>query len=131
MDSNKNNKLERDELVEGFGRLGVNVNEDEVDQIMHYFDIDDDNHISINEFIRGIRVSGSTVAVSFTVLCCSNLTDAYLVLRLTQGTMSKARKDIVREAFRRLDNTGDGEVTVEDLIQVRTTTQVLSGRERV
>lgn len=32
--------------------------------------------------------------------------------------MNKARKGIVREAFRRLDKTGDGEVTVEDLVQV-------------
>ena len=35
-----------------------------------------------------------------------------------QGTMSKSRKDVVREAFRSLDKTGDGEVTVEDLLQV-------------
>ena len=57
MDSNKKNKLEKDELVEGFSRLGINVNEDEVDKVMHYFDVNDDDHISINEFIRGIRVS--------------------------------------------------------------------------
>lgn len=57
MDTNKNNKLERDELIEGFARLQVGVNEEEVDKIMHYFDVNDDDHISINEFIRGIRVS--------------------------------------------------------------------------
>ena len=30
--------------------------------------------------------------------------------------MSKQRKMLVKEAFRRLDRTGDGVVTVEDLI---------------
>lgn len=41
-----------------------------------------------------------------TVLCSSCL----------QGTMSKNRKMLVREAYKRLDKTGDGVVTIEDLM---------------
>ena len=29
--------------------------------------------------------------------------------------MSKTRKDIINEAFNKLDKTGDGKITVEDL----------------
>lgn len=32
----------------------------ELDKIMAYFDVDGDGHISINEFIRGIRVTATS-----------------------------------------------------------------------
>lgn len=32
-----------------------------------------------------------------------------------QPPMSKTRKDIINEAFNKLDKTGDGKITVEDL----------------
>lgn len=37
------------------------------------------------------------------------------VHRLLQPPMSKARKEVVMQAFRKLDKTGDGVITIEDL----------------
>ena len=33
----------------------------------------------------------------------------------TQPPMSQSRKDIIMKAFKKMDKTGDGEITVEDL----------------
>jgi calcyphosin len=120
MDQNGNMKLEREELAEGFLVYGIQIDDGPVrpdplacavarpgadapracvrvtvwdpqdgdlDKIMSYFDLDDDGHISLAEFIRGIR-----------------------------GSMAKERKLLVREAFKRLDKTGDGVVTIDDII---------------
>jgi len=105
MDGNKNNMLEREELVDGFAEIGLRLNTrpgGDVDKIMDYFDVDGDGHISISEFMRGIR-----------------------------GQMPKHRKDLVRLAFNRLDRTGDGEVTIEDIKDVYDTDfhpDVINGR---
>jgi len=55
---------------------------------MTYFDRDKSGKISIEEFARGVR-----------------------------GQMNRERKLLVRQAFQRLDRTGDGQVTIEDVQQ--------------
>ena len=37
------------------------------------------------------------------------------ILFSTQPPLSKARKTLIQKAFRKLDKTGDGEITVDDL----------------
>lgn len=118
----------------------------DLDKIMAYFDTDDDGHISLNEFVRGIRVGRCCCC------CCTSLSSCWgcwgnrnrqfqrlklyfspqayvsmhsrghiepahvLCSSCLQGTMSKNRKMLVREAYKRLDKTGDGVVTIEDLM---------------
>lgn len=73
-----------------------------MDKLMEYFDKDKSGKISLDEFVRGIRVMLPFLVLS--VLTPQN-----------QGNMNKDRKLLVREAFQRLDRTGDGFVTVADL----------------
>lgn len=39
----------------------------------------------------------------------------YSALIIFQPPMSKARKDIINEAFNKLDKTGDSVITIDDL----------------
>lgn len=39
----------------------------------------------------------------------------HLIVRRVQPQMSEARKEVVMQAFRKLDKTGDGVITIEDL----------------
>ena len=44
-----------------------------------------------------------------------NFGTLYLSQQYNQPPMNQMRKDIVMKAFRKLDRTGDGQITVEDL----------------
>lgn len=106
MDKNGSLTLERDELVDGLLDYGIDdLDESEggdVDKLMKYFDRDGSGRISIEEFIRGLK-----------------------------GTMAKRRIMIVKEAFSRLDRTGDGRVLLDDFTTAYDAShhpEVVSGR---
>jgi len=92
MDSDGSRSLDRTELLEGLMGYGLYDLDDtpggDIDKLMTYFDRDKSGKISIEEFARGVR-----------------------------GQMNRERKLLVRQAFQRLDRTGDGQVTIEDVQQ--------------
>lgn len=61
---------------------------------MKFFDIDGDGNISYEEFIRGLR-----------------------------EPLNERRRKIVEKAFKQLDRTGKGSVTVQDIVDIYDVTQ--------
>ncbi|CAM9499692.1 unnamed protein product, partial [Choristocarpus tenellus] len=87
MDRDGSGTLDRSELCIGLGDFGIDVDDapgGDVDKLIGFFDRDGNNRINLEEFHRGL-----------------------------QGNMVKGRKALVKEAFNRLDSTGDGTVTLE------------------
>ena len=66
--------------------FGLDFSEEEFFALWNYFDRDHSGFIDFGEFLRGVR-----------------------------GPMNATRTAVVSQAFEKLDRTGDGTVTVEDL----------------
>uniref|UniRef100_A0A0N5AV72 Calcyphosin-like protein n=1 Tax=Syphacia muris TaxID=451379 RepID=A0A0N5AV72_9BILA len=86
MDDNGNKKLSYDEFKKGLTDFGVAMDESEVMETFKRFDKDNSGNINFEEFLIAIR-----------------------------PPMSKARLDIIDQAFKKLDKTGDGVITVDDM----------------
>ena len=86
MDDDGSRTLSKNELKNGLSDWGLDLNYSEVDGLFSFFDRDNSGSISFDEFLKGLR-----------------------------GPMSDRRKKLVEMAFRVVDKTGDGEVTVQDL----------------
>ncbi|VDD87069.1 unnamed protein product [Enterobius vermicularis] len=86
MDDNENRKLGYDEFKKGLADFGVTMDEAEVSSAFNRFDKDNSGFIDFDEFLLALR-----------------------------PPMSKARLDIIDQAFKKLDKTGDGVVTVDDM----------------
>eukprot|EP01062_Namystynia_karyoxenos_P070913 TRINITY_DN6630_c0_g1_i1.p1 TRINITY_DN6630_c0_g1~~TRINITY_DN6630_c0_g1_i1.p1 ORF type:complete len:575 (+),score=199.77 TRINITY_DN6630_c0_g1_i1:78-1727(+) len=87
MDDNGNKKLSKDELKSGFSTYQVSVTARELDTIFAYFDKDGNGSVSVTEFVRGVR-----------------------------GPITNpGRLALVKLAYGRLDKTGDGKVTLNDI----------------
>jgi len=102
MDSNSDKKLSKEELKYGLSDIGVDINFQELDHIMTLFDIDHNGYICFDELLVGLR-----------------------------GQMNKRRLDLVHMAFRVLDKTSDGKITIDDLRLAYDTSkhpEVLSGK---
>jgi len=76
----------KNELKNGLSDWGLDLNYSEIDALFTFFDRDNSGTISFDEFVKGMR-----------------------------GPMSDRRKNLVQLAFKVVDKTGDGQVTVEDL----------------
>eukprot|EP01063_Lacrimia_lanifica_P031469 TRINITY_DN5195_c0_g1_i1.p1 TRINITY_DN5195_c0_g1~~TRINITY_DN5195_c0_g1_i1.p1 ORF type:complete len:300 (+),score=117.52 TRINITY_DN5195_c0_g1_i1:61-960(+) len=103
MDDNGDRNLDREELRTGMRDYGIDMNDDELDIVMHHFDSDDSQKISVTEFLVGLR-----------------------------GKMSPERIQVVKLAFTRLDKSGDRSVTMRELMNVYHTEEhpdVLSGEK--
>ena len=74
------------DLVYGLKDFKVILSDDEVNMIFGYFDSDGDGSINFDEFLLGLT-----------------------------GPLNERRKKLVMQAFKLMDKTGDGQVTVEDL----------------
>uniref|UniRef100_A0A7S1CF06 EF-hand domain-containing protein n=1 Tax=Bicosoecida sp. CB-2014 TaxID=1486930 RepID=A0A7S1CF06_9STRA len=86
MDTSGDGKLSAPELQAGLADMGVALSPKEVMQVMALFDRDRSGKLTLRELQMALA-----------------------------GEMSDKRKAFVDEAFRRLDKTGDGEVTIEDI----------------
>lgn len=85
-DSSGDGALSPEEFADGLREMGLDVPPRDVLAMVSYFDTDDSGKISVDELQRGLA-----------------------------GPMNARRMGFVREAFTRLDKTGDGVVTIEDL----------------
>ncbi|KAH0625724.1 hypothetical protein JD844_033930 [Phrynosoma platyrhinos] len=86
MDDNGSKSLDLEEFRKGLQEAGVPLEGGDVEEIFHFCDKNKSGTLNFNEFLEALR-----------------------------PPMSKARKEIIGEAFQKLDQTGDGLVTVEDL----------------
>ncbi|KAM9390548.1 calcyphosin-like protein [Salvelinus alpinus] len=86
MDDDGSKSLDMQEFVKGLEHYGVVVSREEARQIFTLCDKDGSGTINFNEFLENLR-----------------------------PPMSSARISVIGQAFKKLDRTGDGVVTVEDL----------------
>ena len=86
MDDNGNKQLDKEEFKYGLQDYGVKISKDEINMLFAHLDKDRSGSISFDELLSGLR-----------------------------GPMPKVRQDLVKLAYKVVDKTGDGIVTVEDL----------------
>lgn len=86
MDDNADRKLNKEEFEKGMSDYGVTLSRAEVDGLFKELDTDGSGSIDFNEFLKALR-----------------------------PPMSSSRISLINQAFKRLDKTGDGVVTIQDL----------------
>lgn len=112
MDDDSSRSLDFKEFMKGLNDYGVLMEKQEAAALFQQFDRDGSGTIDFEEFLITLRVNarsrgqvtgeGAQVCPDRCALC-------------PQPPMSKARKEVVMQAFRKLDKTGDGVITIEDL----------------
>ncbi|XP_060640854.2 calcyphosin-like protein isoform X2 [Anolis sagrei] len=86
LDDNGSRSLDLEEFRKGLNEAGVALDEGEAEEVFHLCDKNKNGTLDFEEFLQALR-----------------------------PPMSKARTEAIGAAFRKLDRTGDGVVTVEDL----------------
>uniref|UniRef100_T1J5A4 EF-hand domain-containing protein n=1 Tax=Strigamia maritima TaxID=126957 RepID=T1J5A4_STRMM len=86
MDDNADRKLDKSELLKGCHDYGLELEASEVDGVFKLLDKDESGSIDFDEFLVALR-----------------------------PPMSQPRVDLVAAAFKKLDKTGDGVITTDDL----------------
>ncbi|XP_055902831.1 calcyphosin-like protein [Eupeodes corollae] len=89
MDDDGSKALNFDEFKTGIRDTGLNCSDDEIYEMFNSFDQDDNGSISMTEFLLKLR-----------------------------PPMNDRRINIINKAFDKMDNTGDGVITVADLRKV-------------
>ncbi|XP_028172229.1 calcyphosin-like protein [Ostrinia furnacalis] len=103
MEIQGNKRLNRDEFVESIKETGLDFSDEDAMELFTRFDKDDTGYIVLEEFLSGIR-----------------------------PPMSDSRRAIVEQAFKKLDKTGDGVISVDDIRRVYAVTshpRYMSGEE--
>lgn len=86
LDDNADRKLSKEEIKYGLHEYGIELSEDDIESIFESFDRDENGTIIFDEFLRGLR-----------------------------PPMSDSCMELVDAAFDKMDLSGEGVVTVEDL----------------
>lgn len=103
MDDDGSKQLNKDEFFYGIKETGLELSHEDAMELFDRFDTDKSGSISLDEFLAHVR-----------------------------PPMSDGRRAIVEQAFRKLDKTGDGVITVEDIRGVYDVTahpRYMSGEE--
>lgn len=58
MDDDGNKQLNLEEFINGLHESGLDLSDEEIQEVFNQFDTDNDGNIGVNEFIVGIRVRG-------------------------------------------------------------------------
>eukprot|EP00736_Rhodelphis_marinus_P014063 Rmarinus@m.12362 len=102
MDDDGSKQLSREEFVNGMRDCGLRLPEEDYNTLFEYFDEDGSGTLSVDELIVGVL-----------------------------GNLNERRQELVRRAFRVLDVTQDGEITIEDIrkkYNARQSADVLAGK---
>ncbi|KAL5253979.1 hypothetical protein ACHWQZ_G013670 [Mnemiopsis leidyi] len=86
MDDDSNKKLDMSEFKKGISDYGLVLEDGEIGDLFNTIDMDRSGTIDFDEFLRHLR-----------------------------PPMNKGRRELVLRAFNKLDKTGDGVITVDDL----------------
>uniref|UniRef100_H0WPI6 Calcyphosine n=2 Tax=Otolemur garnettii TaxID=30611 RepID=H0WPI6_OTOGA len=86
LDQDRSRCLDARELQKGLAQLGLVLTEAEVEAVCRHWDQDGSERLDLEEFLQALRPA-----------------------------MSQARKAVIAAAFAKLDCSGDGVVTVDDL----------------
>lgn len=62
MDEDGNKQLNLEEFKTGLEETGLELGDDEINEIFKKFDINEDGNLSVDEFLVGIRVSALHIA---------------------------------------------------------------------
>nr|AEE62866.1 unknown [Dendroctonus ponderosae] len=89
MDEDGNKNLNLEEFALGLREIGLEITDDEINEIFTKFDTDLSGSVNMDEFLVHIR-----------------------------PPLNEGRKKVIEEAFNKMDKTGDGEITTEDLKNV-------------
>lgn len=110
MDDDKSRSLDLKEFLKGLNDYGILIEKEEARELFEKFDRDKSGTIDFDEFLITLRVTINPLYQQppFFFLLTSGVC-------LPKPQMSKPRKEVVMQAFRKLDKTGDGVITIEDL----------------
>ncbi|KAM3961621.1 calcyphosin-like protein isoform 2-T2 [Aphomia sociella] len=103
MDDDGSKQLNKEEFFNGLKETGLELSNDDAEELFKKFDTDHSGSISLDEFLIQIR-----------------------------PPMSDSRRAIVEQAFKKLDKTGDGFITIDDIRGVYSVTahpRYMSGEE--
>lgn len=110
MDDDKSRSLDMKEFLKGLNDYGILIEKEEAKDLFEKFDHDKSGTIDFDEFLVTLRVTMHT-------FCQQPPFVPFLTFGVCppKPQMSKPRKEVVMQAFRKLDKTGDGVITIEDL----------------
>ncbi|XP_076321884.1 calcyphosin-like protein [Tachypleus tridentatus] len=86
MDDSGDRKLDLEEFSKGLHDYGVDLDNSEIENLFNDIDKDNSGNLNFDEFLKALR-----------------------------PPMSQARLNLIEQAFRKLDRTGDKVITVDDL----------------
>ncbi|XP_042895751.1 calcyphosin-like protein isoform X2 [Parasteatoda tepidariorum] len=86
MDDNRDKKLHLDEMKLGLQEYGADLGDEEMSELFNELDKDSSGTVSFEEFLKAVR-----------------------------PPLSEERLEVIGRAFSKMDNTGDGSVTLDDL----------------
>lgn len=89
IDNDKSKTLDAGELETGLRDFGINLNTEQVEVLVKYFDKDGSKNINFNEFLLAIR-----------------------------GTLNDARIAWIKKAYMKLDVNKDGLVKLDDIAKI-------------
>lgn len=95
MDDNGNHQLDIDDFRWGLIDFGITITKEEASQLLKYIDRDGNGTIDFDEFLRFIR-----------------------------GDLNDFRKDLINQAYDKLDVNKDGLVKLEDIEKIYESTQI-------